>query len=196
MCGSHKNKLAVYNLWLTCTCTSVLLCEKGKDNSTALISFHEWWDSSFLGALSFPGQHADRATSVMTSIHGWSVEVGQHSQNLGPVFDGKLKFKANVAQLGLLGTFLLLLCVKCAGFPRHLLLSVFPPGFIPWPFRTQETATEHWRHYLKKINGRPLRPRPSVADQQITKTSTQITHDRTCIWFAAIRVMFIRLVGM
>lgn len=64
----------------------------------ALIQFHEWWDSSFSAMVSFPGQHVDQVRSVITSIHGWSVEVGQHSKNLGIIFDSKLRFEAKVAQ--------------------------------------------------------------------------------------------------
>lgn len=76
MCRSPKNKLAIYNLRITYECTSLLLCEKGKDNNMALMQFHEWWDGSFAGGGVFlraacePGRISDYIHARVVSRAG------------------------------------------------------------------------------------------------------------------------------
>lgn len=138
MCWSPKNKLAIYNVWLTYKCPSLLLCEKGKDINMALISFHEWWDSSFSGGGVFlqaacgPGRISHY---IHPWIYGWSVELGQHSKYLRH----RLWQQTEVwSRRG--STFLLQFCIKSIHTSIAILLN-FDPSLACPPLVASQART-------------------------------------------------------
>lgn len=148
MCWSPKNKLAIYNLSLTCTCTS--LWEKGNDINMAVISW-------VVGQLFFwrwclsPGSMWTRPHQWLHPSMGgrsrWCTILRHHLWQQTEVWSQRGGDPEEMTPARLLFEEVEFLLGQQQRTCHILLLS---SHLIPFPDHSeQETATEHWRRFLK-----------------------------------------------